>query len=74
MVKSLLPYREGCKDLGEESWQNWAVYEAPIDPSVLDSSAWYVGYAGPGRQFSRRPVIRRWGKRVLIKQICGLDV
>jgi hypothetical protein len=41
---------------------------------IAERAGIYEHYCGPGRSFSERPIVRRYGKRFAIRQTGGLDI
>lgn len=67
---------EGCRDYGDGAGMSWTIMKD--SPEHVD---WWIkhqyedGYnGGPGQPYSRRPVVERRNRLVIITQSYGLDI
>ena len=80
MYQELKPKAQGHQERTEgESWYNWVLYdkkevEGMDDDEIISMSGMIHYYGGPGQVFSEAGYVKRVGKRVLVKQYCGLDI
>lgn len=53
-------------------WEDFAIYPGDVTDEEIESE-WFDYYGGPGMPFSRRPLVWRTPRWVLVSQMGGVD-